>query len=75
MIHQASTGNAETLQSLAHLSEQMTKVGGDMGRLGGIMRRLVNGERDIDKLGKGMSAQGRSLVISILEELGKLQTH
>lgn len=75
MIHLASTGNAETLQSLAHLSEQMTMVGGDMGRIGGIMRRLVNGERDINKLCKGMGAQSQSLVISILEELGKLQTH
>jgi hypothetical protein len=75
MIHQTRTGNAESLQSLAHLSEKMIKVGGDMGRLGGIMRRLVNGERDVDRLCKGMSAQGRSLVISILEELAKLQTH
>lgn len=75
MIHTAGRGNVQTLRVLADMSTQMTRVGGDMAKLGGIMRRLVNGERNADELSKGMSAQGRSLVASILEELGKLEIH
>ena len=57
------------------MSEQMTKVGGDMGMLGGLMRNFINGEQDTDKLCKGMGAEGRSLVNCILDELGKLEAH
>jgi hypothetical protein len=35
----------------------------------------VGGERDADKLAKGMSVQGQELVYSILTELGKLAKH
>lgn len=75
MIHQAARGNAEALSLLSHMAEQMTAAGGDMARLGGIMRRLVNGERDVDRLAKGMGAQGESLLNSIVAELGKLEAH
>ncbi len=75
MIHTAASGNPEALQLLANMAEQMTQVGGDMGQLGGLMRRLVNGERDADKLGKKLNAQGQSLLHSILEELGNLEAH
>jgi hypothetical protein len=75
MIHAAATGNVEALQLVANMAEQMTRVGGDMARVGGIVRRLVDGERDPDVLCKGMTAQGESLVLSIIEELGKLDLH
>ncbi|MEA3411756.1 MAG: hypothetical protein U9R74_09475 [Pseudomonadota bacterium] len=75
MIHQAGRGNAQALQVLAGMADQMTTVGGDMAMVGGIMKRLIDGERDADKLSKGMSASGRTLVFSILEELGKLEAH
>lgn len=75
MIHRAARGNAQVLKILADMSAQMTGVGGDMAKLGGIMRRMVNGERNADELSKGMSSHGRSLVASILEELGKLEAH
>lgn len=75
LIHQASHGNMEALQLAANMAEQMIQVGGDMGKLGGLMKRLIDGERDAEKLCKGMSAQGNSLVVSILEELGKLEAH
>jgi hypothetical protein len=39
------------------------------------MRRLVDGERNAELLCKGMGAQGESLVLSLLEELGKLEAH
>lgn len=75
MIHAATRGDVQALELLAHMAEQMTRVGGDMGRVGGIMRRLVEGERRPEVLTKGMGAQGESLVLSILEELGRLETH
>ena len=53
----------------------MMKAGGDMARLGGMMRRLVDGERDSDKLTKGMGALGKELVINLLDELAKLRPH
>jgi hypothetical protein len=39
------------------------------------MRRLVDGERDADKLGKGMGPLGKELVMNLLEELAKLRAH
>ena len=75
MIHEAARGNAQAMQMLANMAEQMMTVGGDMARLGGIMRRLIDGERDADKLSARMDARGQSLVLSILEELAKLDTH
>jgi hypothetical protein len=63
------------LSVLANMAEQMVRAGGDMAKLGGMMRKLVNGERDADKLANGMSVQGQELVYSILTELGKLTQH
>ncbi len=75
MIQAAGVGNVQALQALAGMAEQMTAAGGDIARLGGIVRRLVNGERDADRLTQGMGGQGRALVLSILEELGKTSLH
>lgn len=73
MIHAAGSGDMNAFATLANMSEQMMKAGGDMARLGGIMRRLVDGERDADLLSRGMSALGRNLVLGILDELAKLR--
>ena len=43
-----------------------------MAALGGIMKKLIDGERDPEVLTKRMGARGESLVLSILEELGRL---
>jgi hypothetical protein len=75
MIHAARSGQAEALHLLGNMAEQMTAAGGEMAQLGGIMKRLVDGERDIEILTKGMGAQGESLVTSLLQELGKLESH
>lgn len=75
MIQAAATGNVQALQLLANMAEQMAASGGDMARLGAIMRRLINGERDAELLTEGMGAQGRGLVLSILGELGKVVVH
>lgn len=75
MIHAVSHGDLQALQWLGQMAEQMRSVGGDMSRVGAILRRLADGERDPDRLSKGMGGQGESLVLSVLEELGKLEPH
>jgi len=72
LIHAAASGNAQALQQLSFMAEQMIQTTGDMRQLGGIMRLLINGERDPDKLCKGMSATGEQLLLNILEELNRL---
>lgn len=54
MIHAASHGDNEALQALANMAEYMIQVPGDMRQLGGIINRLLQGERDPDVLCKGM---------------------
>lgn len=75
MIQAAATGNAQALALLGNMGEQMSKVGGEMSRISGIFRRLIDGERDPDTLTKGMAIQAEELTLSILEELGKLEKH
>jgi hypothetical protein len=75
MIRAAATGNLEALQLVSNMAEQMSRVGGDMARVAGIMRPLINGERDPDRLTRGMSAQGRQLVAGLLEELSRHEIH
>ncbi|MDD5363982.1 MAG: hypothetical protein PHR30_01470 [Gallionellaceae bacterium] len=75
MIALAGRGNLEAFTTLAKMAEQMMKAGGDMARLGGIMRRLVDGERDEAKLCKGMGELGRKLVRDILAELNQTTLH
>lgn len=75
MIALAGRGNMEAFTTLANMAEQMVKAGGDMARLGGIMRRLVDGERDEAKLTKGMGELGRKLVRDILAELDRTTLH
>lgn len=71
LILAAQRGDAQALAALANMAEQMLRAGGDMARLGGIMRRLVNGENDADALCKGMGPLGRQLVLDILDAVGK----
>ncbi len=75
MIQAAGSGNVQALQLIANMAEQMSKAGGDMARLAAVIRPLINGERDPDKLCKGMSTQGEQLVLGILAELGRADVH
>lgn len=75
MIHAASSGDVNALQLLGDMATQMLHAGGDMARLSGILRRLVNGERDPDLLCRGMSPRGAQLVVSLIEELARLRAH
>ncbi len=75
MIAMASRGNVQALQALGVMGEQMTAFGGEMAHIAGRFRQLLDGERDQDKLTEGMSAKSRSLMLSILDELAKLDHH
>jgi len=75
MVNGARRGNLETLQLLGSMAQQMLQAGGDMARLAGILRPLVQGERDAEKLSSGMGVEGQKLVVAILEELARLDTH
>jgi len=72
MIHAANHGDTQALQALGFMAEQMTNTEGDMRLLGGQMKRLLDGERNIRILCKGMSGSGEKLMQDILEELNKL---
>lgn len=75
MIMASARGDMRAFAALAEMAEQMVKAGGDMARLGGIMRRLIDGERDAELLTRGMGPLGRGLVLNILDELARLGTH
>lgn len=75
LIAASARGDAQALAALANMAEQMVRAGGDMARLGGVMRRLVNGERDAEQLTKGMGVLGRQLLLDILNELGRNNLH
>lgn len=75
MIAMAGRGNVNALQTLANMGEQMTSAGGEMAQISGRFRQLINGERNADILTSGVSQKSRSLLLSILDELAKLETH
>ena len=72
MIYAASRGDAQALQAVSQMAEQMTQAPGDMARLGGNIKRLIDGERDADLLCKSMSASGEQLMLNLIEELNKM---
>jgi hypothetical protein len=74
MIH-AARSNPQALVLIGNMADQMSKVGGKMTRLAGVIRPLINGERNTDRLCRGMDTETRQLVLDILSELGKLEAH
>jgi hypothetical protein len=75
LIHAASKGDLQALQHLAAMAEQMTRAGGDMGRLGAVMHQLTRGERNADTLSADMGPRGKQLILSLLAELAQLDAH
>jgi hypothetical protein len=75
MIHAAASGDMAAIQLLGDMATQMLRAGGDMARLSGILRRLMDGERDPDVLCRGMSPRGAQLVLSLIGELARLRAH
>ena len=72
MINAASKGDPSALQAASFMAEQMTNTQGDMRQLGGIMKKLIDGERSPDILTKKMTANGKQLVMQLLDEINKL---
>lgn len=72
MINAACRGDVSALQAASMMAEQMTRTQGDMRQLGGIMKKLIDGERNPDVLTKKMTANGKQLVMQLLDELSKL---
>jgi len=75
MIHAAGRGDVQALTLISQMAEQMSRVGGDMSRVASVIRPMINGERDPDKLCENMDTRGQQLVLQILTELGKLDLH
>ncbi len=75
MVTQAARGDGAALMALANMGEQMSRVGGEMARVASTLRPLINGERNPEILTRHLGTRSRGLVLSILEELGKLERH
>jgi hypothetical protein len=75
MISEAGRGNVQALTLVSQMAEQMSKVGGDMSRVAAVIRPMINGERDPEKLCAKMDTRGQQLVLQILDELGKRELH
>jgi len=75
MINEARRGDHQALSMLGDMAEQMSRTGGDMASLSAVIKDMIDGERDVDKLCTRMGPQGESLITQILSELAKLDTH
>ncbi len=75
MINEARRGDHNAVIMLGGMAEQMSTIGGDMANLGAVLKDMIDGERDIDRLCSRMGPQGESLIKQILSELGKLDVH
>lgn len=74
MIHAART-SPEALMLVGNMANQMSRAGGSLARLAAVIRPLIDGERDPDRLCRGMDTQASRLVLDILRELGQLEAH
>ncbi len=75
MIQNAARGDVKALSILSEMAEQMSKAGGPMARLAAVVRPLLNGERDLEKLCQGLDTRTEQLVVDILAELRKADLH
>ncbi len=75
LLKLASNGDVEALSVLGNMAGQMAAAGGTMARLGASLKRLLDGERNIDLLIEGMDEKGQALIHSILKELNQETVH
>lgn len=75
LINEASRGDHNAVVMLGGMAEQMSAAGGDMAAVGAILKDMIDGERDLDKLCTRVGQQGESLVTAIVDELSKLDIH
>lgn len=75
LISEASRGDHNAVIMLGGMADQMNAAGGDMASVGAILKTMIDGERNVDKLCTRVGQQGESLVVAILDELSKLDLH
>ncbi len=75
LILQAARGDTNALQLLGSMADQMGSSGGSMAKVGATLKKLLDGERDIDKLTFNMDEKGRLLIESIVTHLNQKQHH
>jgi hypothetical protein len=75
LINEARRGDHNAVIMLGGMAEQMSAVGGDMAAVGAVLKDLIDGVRDTDRLCDKTGPQGESLVVQILSELAKLELH
>ncbi len=75
LILQASKGDTSALQALGNMAQQMGSVGGGMAKVGATLKKMLDGERDIEKLTYNLDDKGRALIQSILSHLNRSQLH
>ena len=75
LVHDAAKADVNALSMLGTMAEQMSNTKGDMARFSTLIKPMVDGERDVDRLCDKIGPQGESLVVAILSELAKLETH
>ena len=75
LINDARRGDHNAVIMLGGMAEQMSMAGGDMASIGAILKDMIDGERNVDKLCDKVGPQGESLIVQILTELGKLEVH
>jgi hypothetical protein len=75
LISDARRGDHNAVIMLGGMAEQMSMAGGDMANIGAILKDMIDGERDVDRLCDKVGPQGESLIVQILAELGKLEVH
>lgn len=75
LINEARRGDHNALTMLGAMAEQMLQAGGDMASLSAVLKDMIDGERNVDKLCTRMGPQGESLITQILSELAKLDSH
>ena len=71
MILAAGRGNVQALTLVSSMAEQMSRAGGPLAKLASLIRPMINGERDPDKLCQGCNTQTEQVVLGILDELKK----
>jgi hypothetical protein len=75
LINDARRGDHNAVIMLGGMAEQMSIPGGDMAKVGAILKDMIDGERDVDKLCDKVGPQGESLIVQIIQELAKLEAH
>lgn len=75
MINEAGRGDHNAVIMLGGMAEQMSSAGGDMANLGAVLKDMIDGERNVDKLCDRIGPQGESLITQIIDELSKLEVH